>query len=168
MATLEKSICKNLFDSVLPVFGTPREHIPVWNEGQKMFIFEEHEALSGNRYYRGVRFCERLAIVEKVGMFHSWTYIDSIELYAFNGKKLELVQKQDYEKTFRNEDFVRKESERMVKEFLQSVVKMHGEQVSDALLEAHAKKLVEQCFRSYLEKDFCDRLTQIIPIIENQ
>ena len=37
MATLSKAINKNLFDSILPSFGNPRVHMPVWDDSQKMF-----------------------------------------------------------------------------------------------------------------------------------
>ena len=93
MASLTKAINKDLFDSILPTFGNQRVHIPVWDEGQKMFLCEEYESASGNRYYKGVRFCDRIVVVEKVGLYHNWTYIDGIEVYAFNGTRLELVQK---------------------------------------------------------------------------
>ena len=102
MATLTKAINKSLFDSILPTFGTPRVHIPVWDDSQKMFICDEYESCNGHRYYCGIRFCDRVVILEKVGLYHSWTYIDSIELYAFNGQKMELIQKREYDKVFRN------------------------------------------------------------------
>ena len=44
MATLTKAINKSLFDSILPTFGNPRVHVPVWDEGQKMFICNEYES----------------------------------------------------------------------------------------------------------------------------
>ena len=55
MATLTKAINKNLFDSILPTFGNPRVHIPVWDDSQKMFICDEYESGNGHRYYRGIR-----------------------------------------------------------------------------------------------------------------
>ena len=83
MASLTKAINKDLFDKILPTFGSPRVHVPVWDEGQKMFLCEEYESGNGHRYYKGVRFCDRIVIVEKVGLYHTWTYIDGIEVYAF-------------------------------------------------------------------------------------
>jgi hypothetical protein len=87
MATLIKVINKSLFDSILPTYGTPRVNIPTWDDSQKMFICSQYESANGHRYYLGIRFCDRIVIVEKVGLYHSWTYIDGIELYAFNGQK---------------------------------------------------------------------------------
>ena len=50
MATLSKAINKNLFDSILPSFGTPRVHMPVWDDSQKMFICSQYESANGHRY----------------------------------------------------------------------------------------------------------------------
>ena len=146
MASLTKAINKDLFDSILPTFGNQRVHIPVWDEGQKMFLCEEYESASGNRYYKGVRFCDRIVVVEKVGLYHNWTYIDGIEVYAFNGTRLELVQKRDYDKVHRNEEFIRKELE----------------------IEEKAKGIIDGCYKSFLDSDYNTRLTQILPQIEQK
>ncbi len=168
MATLTKAINKNLFDSILPTFGNPRVHIPVWDEGQKMFICDEHESNSGHRYYIGIRFCDRIVIVEKVGLYHNWTYIDSIELYAFNGQKMELIQKRDYDKEFRNEAFIRQESEQMVKDYLTGVMKAQRIYMSAEQIATQASEFVNGCYKSFLAPDFNTRLTQILPKIEQR
>lgn len=168
MATLTKAISKNLFDNILPTFGSPRVHIPVWDNGQKMFILDEYESAGGNRCYRGIRFCDRIVIVEKVGLYHTWTYIDGIELYAFNGKRLELIQKRDYDKVYRNEEFVRAESVNMVKDFLMGVLKAQRTSVPTEQIELQAKELIDGCYKSFLDADFNTRLTQIIPAIEQK
>lgn len=166
MANLTKAINKDLFDSILPTFGSPRVYMPVWDEGQKMFLCEDYETANGHRYYKGVRFCDRIVIVEKVGLFHTWTYIDGIEIYAFNGTRLELIQKKDYEKVFRNEAFIRKELEAMVCNYFRGVLKAQKSSMPQTDLEEKAKSIVECCYKSYLDTDFNTRLTQIIPQIE--
>lgn len=166
MASLSKAINKDLFDKILPTFGSPRVQVPVWDEGQKMFLFDNYESASGNRYYKGIRFCDRIVIVEKVGLYHSFTYIDGIELYAFNGTKLELVQKRDYEKVFRSEAFVRSESEAMVRNYVEGVLKIQKSSMSQEQLESYAKSTVDGCYKSFLDKDFNVKLTQIIPQLD--
>ena len=166
MAKLSKAISKNLFDSILPPYGNPRERIPVWDNGQKMFLVDEYVSDRGNRYYRGIRFCENVVLVETVGLFHTWTYIDGIELYAFNGKQIELIQKRDYEKVFRNEEFVRQESVEMVKDYINAVLKAQRMSLPAEEIETKAKNLIEGCYKSFLDSDFNTRLTQIIPAIE--
>lgn len=71
MASLTKAINKDLFDKILPTFGNPRVHVPIWDEGQKMFLCEEYDSGNGHRYYKGVRFCDHIVIVEKVGLYHT-------------------------------------------------------------------------------------------------
>ena len=168
MATLTKAINKNLFDNILPSFGNPRVHIPVWDDSQKMFICDECESGNGHRYYRGIRFCDRVVILEKVGLYHSWTYIDSIELYAFNGQRMELIQKRDYDKVFRNEAFIRQESELMVKEFLTGVMKTQRICTPVEQIAEQAQALISGCYKSFLDPDFNTRLTQILPKLEQR
>ena len=163
---LIKANNKNLFDRILPSFGNPRERIPVWDEGQKMFICDEYESESGHRYYKGIRFCDRLAVVEKVGLYYTWTYIDGIELYAFNETRMELVQKREYDKVFRSEAFVRRETEIMVRNYFEGIMKVQKVSLPKEQLEAQAKEVVDGCYKSFLDKDFNLQLIQIIPQIE--
>lgn len=166
MASFSKSITQNLFDSVLPTYGNPRKNVPVWDESQKMFICEEYESSNGHRYYKGVRFCDRIAIVEKVGLFHTWTYIDGIEIYAFNGNRLELVQKRDYDKQFRNEDFVLKESESMLRDYLMGVIKAQNENVNKEYVTEEAHRIVANSYKSFLNKNYNLQLAHILLRIE--
>lgn len=167
MATLSKAITQNLIDDLLPTFGRIRKSVPTWDESQKMFIFDQHISDTGNLYYRGIRFCDRVVIVENIGQYHAWTYVDSIELYAFNGTDLELIQKRDYDKTFRNEEFVRRESKAMIQDFIAGVFKSQKVSAPTADIESQAVQLVDACYKSFLDGDFNIRLTQIIPQIDN-
>ena len=137
--------------------------MPVWDDSQKMFIVGEYESGNGHRYYRGIRFCDRIVILEKVGLYHSWTYIDGIELYAFNGQKMELIQKRDYDKVFRSEDFIRKESEQMVSDFLTGAMKAQRVCLPAEQIKEQAQTLIDGCYKSFLDQDFNTRLTLILP-----
>ena len=121
-----------------------------------------------NRYYKGVRFCDRIVVVEKVGLYHNWTYIDGIEVYAFNGTRLELVQKRDYDKVHRNEEFIRKELEIMVRNFFEGVLKAQRSCMPQEELEEKAKGIIDGCYKSFLDSDYNTRLTQILPQIEQK
>ena len=168
MANLQKAINKNFLDSVLPTYGNTRKaKINGYDNSQKMFIIDEYESDSGHRYYRGVRFCDRIAFAETVGMYYNWTYINSLELYAFNGEKLVLVQKKDYDKVFRNESFIKADSEGMLLDYLTSQAKMAGTIISEEELQQHAHKIVEASYKSFLDKDFEIRLTKLLPALES-
>lgn len=163
MASLEKALTNDLFNNLLPSFGDTRKAVPVWDENQKMFLVGNYESASGHYYYEGIRFCDRIVIKEKVGLYHTWTYIDSIEVYAFNGTRLELVQKCDYDRTFRNEEFVRSEVERMVCDFIKGCLKAQGQSADNEQIHSEAKKIVDGSFTSFLSPDFNRTLTRILP-----
>ena len=81
---------------------------------------------------------------------------------------MELIQKQDYNKVFRDEAFIRSESAKMITQYLTSVAKTQGLGVSPEQMEAQAQELVDKCFKSFLDADYQVRLTQILPTIENK
>lgn len=169
MASLTKAFNKDFFDSILPAYGENRTvNLPTWDEGQKMFLVSEYESAAGHRYYCGIRFCEHVVFVEKVGMYHNWTYLDSLELYAFNGEKLVLIQKRDYEKEFRNEAKIKSESESMICDYLTGQSKMSQSLVPASQIKEYAKSLVCGCYQSYLSKDYKTKLTNILPEIEQK
>ena len=169
MARLTQAITKDFLDDILPPYGTPARQLrPVWDSSQKMFIFDEYESQNGNHYYRGIRFCDRIAIVEKVGMYHSWTYIDGIELYAFNGRKLQLIQKKDFGKEFRDADKVRAITEEMVADFLKGMLKASRISLAEEKIKEQARNLVELCYRDFNDGGYEPRLMQIIPSLEQQ
>lgn len=163
MASFEKAMTKDLFDGLLPVFGTPRKQIPIWDEGQKMFLVNQYQSASNNFYYEGIRFSNNLVIKENNGKYHTWTYIDSIEIYAFDGKKLKLIQRRDYNKQFRSEEFVRQESQKKVADYLAASLKSQGTNCSDDIINEKAKEVVENSFVSFLDTEFTRQLPEIIP-----
>ena len=163
MASFEKAMTKDLFDNLLPTYGSPRKAVPVWDDSQKMFLLDNYESASGNYYYEGIRFCDRIVIKEKVGLYHTWTYIDSIEIYAFNGTRLELVQKCDYNKEFRSEEFVRKEAERMISDYVKGCLKAQGELPDEEQIRLEAHKVVDGSYKSFLSPDYNKQLTLVLP-----
>ncbi len=128
-----------------------------------MFLLGNYESEKGNYYYEGIRFCNKIVIKEKVGLCHTWTYIDSLEIYAFNGTKLELIQKRDYEKTFRSEEFIRKEAEQMLCDFISVCIKSNGIAIKEGVIKTEAMAIVEGSFKSFLDPDFNKHLTRILP-----
>lgn len=168
MATLQKAINQNFLDSVLPSFGNARKvNLPIYDNSQKMFIIDEYESAAGNRRYRGIRFCDRVVFAETIGLYHTCTYINRLELYAFNGERLELVQAKDYDKVFRKESNVKADSEALLHDYLRGMAKKAGTVIADDQLQQNARQLVEGCYVSFLDKDFEVRLTRIIPALDS-
>ena len=85
-----------------------------------------------------------------------------------NVQKMELIQKRDYDKVFRNEAFIRQESELMVKEFLTGVMKTQRICTPAEQIAEQAQVLISGCYKSFLDPDFNTRLTQILPKLEQR
>ena len=105
-----------------------------------MFICNEYESASGYRHIVGVRFADRLAIVEKIANVYSWTYVNAVELYAFNGQGMELIQKKEYGlKVFRDEEMIRRDCEDMVRTFIRGALKINQCSMSEEQIAAQAQ-----------------------------
>ena len=167
MASFEKALSKDIFNSLLPTFGTPKKPTPVWDREQKMFLINNYETVSGNYTYEGIRFCENVVIKEKVGQYHTWTYLNTIEIYAFNGTKLELVQKKDFEKVHRQSVNIPQECENMIFNYLSSGIKLQGLNASKEHVRNEAKRLTEGCFKDFLDEDYNPRLMKMLPLLES-
>ena len=160
------SIVNNPFDMILPPFDAePVQKKPVWNEGQKMFIVDEYESAAGHRYYSGIRFCERLAIVEKVGNYHNWTYIDGIDIYSFDGKERKLLGSRKYDKQFYSCDFIKKETKEMVEEALLAQSKLEKMQVDKDSVHTFADSIVERSYTSLLDDKYYSLIQEMLPTL---
>lgn len=159
------NISNSLIEGLLPAFGTHGNNLPVWNEGQKMFISSEYESASGNRYYKGLRFCERLAVVETVGLYHTWTYIDGLEIYVFDGRKPKLVGKRQYTQTFYNADFIKNQTIQMVSDYILGQMKLQNVNVPALRISEEAKAVVERSYTSLLSDDFGLKMQEMIHLL---
>ena len=68
----------------------------------------------------------------------------------------------------RNEEFIRKESQTMVQNYLEGILKVQRCTIQIEQLQEHARNIIDGCFKSFLDKDFNTRLTQILPQIEKR
>ncbi len=159
----------SLMNILFPTFGSSSaKSLPIWDESQRMFIFDQHVSAAGNRSYRGIRLCENFAIVEKVGLYHSWTYINSIEIYVFRGSEVELAQKRDYDKVFHSSDFVADESMDLLMSYIRGMQKSIGADVPESEIEEAAGKMLEECYKSFLDSDYNTMLPRVIKKLESE
>lgn len=156
----------SFLDSVLPTFGQERTAgTPVWNESQHMFITDQYVSAAGNTYYLGVRMSNRFVIILHIGLYHNWTYINEVEIYAFNGKQKELIGKTKIDQYY-NEDLVRGAVEEMLGNYLESQMRMAGLTVNTNILDSQVKELVDASYCSMLKgNDLLGRLEDIKPLL---
>lgn len=142
----------NFLDNILPSFGQERKAQPIYNSGQRMFISPTYTSASGNMYYKGLRFSEKLIMVEKVGLYHNWQYIDAIELYSFNGQKAELISSFKFEKEFYDTQKIRTQAKDLLFDYLHSQALLAGNKNMGKELEAMTEKLIGQLYKDQVER----------------
>lgn len=160
------SISNGFFDSILPTYGTQRTNTPVWNESLKMFITDEYESANGNRYYNGIRISNRIVIVEHVGMFHSFTYLDGMDIYMFDGEERKLIAQEKYDRQFYDVGFVRERSKQALRNYARSQAAMIGTAITEEVIEAEVNAIVDNSYQSLLDDDKLQKLHAIVPILQ--
>lgn len=158
------SISNGFFDSILPAFGTQRSDTPVWNESLKMFIIDEYESANGNRYYSGVRISNRIVIVEHIGMYHTFTYLDGIDIYMFDGQERKLLSQAKYDKMFYDVNFIREQITKALRNYARSQAAMTGTAITNDLIDAEVCAIVDNSYQSLLDDDKLQKLHSIMPI----
>ena len=140
----------NFLDSILPPYGDPRVKTPIWNESQHMFITDQYTSAAGNTYYLGVRFTDRFVTILHIGLYHNWTYINEVEVYAFDEHERRLVGKTSIDQYY-NEDLVRSTTENLLQDYIEGQMKLNGSTVNHEQLECQVKELVQKSYFSLLE-----------------
>ena len=140
----------SFLDKILPTFGNSRENIPVYSDSQKMFMSSHYTSASGNMYFKGLRFTDRLVMVEKVGLYKNFSYIDSIEVYAFDGESKVLIGKMDYEKVFYNAERIKEDTAAIIENYLEDSARITGAQLDDARIKQQAVQLLDAMYENPL------------------
>ena len=161
-------IGNSLIDGILPIYGNPRTNTPIWNESQHMFITEQHTSAAGNTYYLGVRFSDRFVTILHIGLFHNWTYINDVEVYAFDDQDRKLIGKTTLDQ-FYNEDLIRSTTEGLLKDYIEGQMKLNGYSIDQKQLNDQVKELVDKSYLSLLDDtNTSKRLEAVKPLLLTQ
>jgi hypothetical protein len=148
---MQLQIPNSFLDRVLPTFGNQRENITIYDSTQKMFLSNTYTSDSGNMYYKGLRFSDRLVMVEHIGLYKNWTYIDEVDIYAFDGCQMTVIGKKKLEKQFYSPEIIKTEVLTMTFEFLKSQMALSGGSGTDETLQTLATELLEEVYRNPIE-----------------
>jgi len=154
-----------VYDTLFPAFGSQGINLPVWDEGQKMFLGVQYTSEAGHLYYKGLRFTDRIAIVETVGKWNTWTYINEIQVYRFDGNSKVLIGTKKFDKVFYDRQLIQRETEQIVSEYMKGMIKMSGNSSClPANIDSQAKQLVGDTYKSFLDSDYrlpCDMVKML-------
>lgn len=149
------SLTSNVMTELFPTIGTsvPSSNVPIWMPSMKIFKVSEYASKAGHRYLRGLRFSDNLAVVFSFSFWNTWTYLNEIEVYRFNGNSLELADRRKCDKQFYEEDFLKNEVKEMVRGIVESSLLMNGQDSNAMVLESQIEELVEGTYRPLKEYD---------------
>lgn len=109
---------------------------------------------------------DRLAIVEKVGLFHNWKYIDEIEVYTFNQKSRTLIGSHKFEKTFYDRDLIQDKVKEMVSDYIASQMKLQDLPVRRDSIANDVNTIVGDTYVSLLSDDYNINLQRLLPVFQ--
>lgn len=160
-------ISKNPLDMILPTYGNPRQSdAPIWDENQHMFITNQYTSAAGNTYYMGVRIADKFVTILHIGLYHTWTYLDEVEIYVFDGREKLLAGKKKLDKQFYSDDLARAVTQELMGNYIQTQMQMTGTMMSQEDIENHTKMLVEKSYLSMVnDPTVSQRLSDIKPLL---
>lgn len=144
-------ISSSFLDRVLPTYGNQRENIPIYDSTQKMFLSNTYTSESGNMYYKGLRFSERLVMVEHIGLYKNWTYIDEVEIYAFDCSQMTLIGKKKFDKLFYDTGTIKNEVIALTFDFLKNQMTLSGGTGTDESLKELTIGIIEDTYQNSIE-----------------
>ena len=138
----------SFIDRILPTFGNARENIPIYCDSQKMFISSHYTSAAGNMYYKGLRFTDRLVMIEKVGLYKNFSYIDSIEVYTFNGEEKVLIGRMDYDKVFYNAEQIKEDTAAIIANYIEDSARITGSLMDATRAKQQTTELLQQMYEN--------------------
>jgi hypothetical protein len=153
-----------VFDSLFPAFGSQGNNLPVWDEGQKMFLGVQYTSEAGHLYYKGLRFSDRIAVVETVSKWNTWTYINEIQVYRFEGNSKVLIGTRKFDKVFYDSQSIKSETEQIVRDYMKGMLKLSNNPNLPANIDSQAKQIVGDTYKSFLDSDYilpCDMVKML-------
>ena len=163
----------SILDTILPVMGSTPSAIAktdiIWDENQRMFITNQYTSAAGHTYYLGVRFCDQFITVIHVGMYYNWTYLDGIDIYAFDGYEKRLISQKKFGKEFYNEVLVRRTVEETLANHVSAQAKMLGKNIDIKEIGPEISRLVDKSYCSLLDNpETIKKLDAVRPILESE
>lgn len=97
-----------------------------YNQVAKMLLTPGYVSAAGNMYQEGVRISKRLAVRFSIG--HGWahTFMNGIQLYAWDGMSLRVVAHRCYDNFWWREEAIRREVISMITSYLRTQIQIQG------------------------------------------
>lgn len=128
-------------DKVLPALsGSSLTYDPVHDFYHTM----GYTSAAGNTYFKAIRLSDRLIVYYDLRIGYAYTFLNGITLFGYNGRDIRLLSKKSFNCFFFNEYDAKRQSEIMLKEYIDGQAKMAGEYLPEAQILSFAQRLISE------------------------
>ena len=114
----------------------------------KMFLSSGWTSVAGNTYQEGVRLSDKFVVKYNIGHGYMYTFLNGINLYGFDGKKLKLIASRCFNCYVWNDRDVKDETVRLLSKFFEDQCRAHGCLPSDrGYITRIATQFVDEAIR---------------------
>ncbi|MBD5352032.1 MAG: hypothetical protein HDR87_04805 [Bacteroides sp.] len=118
-----------------------------YNAEKNVYLTLGYTSAAGNTYFQAVRFSDRLAVYYDVGQGYSRTFLNGITLFAWDGNKATIIGRKmwgGYDNwVFFDEAFAKKQTIKMLKDYLEGQAKMIGQVIPEHQLIDFSTQLID-------------------------
>ena len=118
-----------------------------YNPERNMYLTLGYTSAAGNTYFKAVRFSDRLAVYYDIGQGYSYTFLNGITLFAWNGNKAVIIGKKTWGGCGNwvcfSERFAMEQTIQMLKNYLEGQAKAIGQCVSEQQLLSFSRQMIE-------------------------
>ncbi|MCI7650841.1 MAG: hypothetical protein MSS52_01655 [Prevotella sp.] len=118
-----------------------------YNAEKNILLTMGYTSQAGNTYYRAIRLSPRLAVFYNIGEGYKYTFLNGITLFAFDGRKPRIIGQRTwggYNWVVFSEDFARRQSILMVRDFLQGQMRMLNAPCQEQQLMEMSRQLIAE------------------------
>lgn len=118
----------------------------MYNAQNNIFLTNGYTSAAGNTYFQGIRVSDRIAVKYLLGEGYRYTFLNGIQVYAYDGKQLKLIGSRAFNSYIFSEYNAKQETIGITFEYMKGQAKMIGAVVTDTQLNEFATKVVEGAY----------------------
>lgn len=118
-----------------------------YNAEHNIFLSNSYTSAAGNTYYQGIRLSDRIIVKTSIGEGYVYTFLNGVQVYAYNGRDKVLIGSRCLSCCCYNEDTVRRLATDIVQEYVKGQAKLLGTSVPEKEIEQFSKVLVEDTYK---------------------
>ena len=142
--------------TIFPEYGTSALDIPAYDSEKHMYIVDQHTTQSGNRSIIYVAVGRHLVVESTIGLFHCWTFMNTVRLFIPDEQTLKVVKTFEWDKsTYYDVNKLRQKISELATEYALDNIDIAGGTVTEQV-NGFASELVTDLLSQDVESQLHD------------